>query len=84
MTLTNSSVMEAVTGVSDWEFLKPDQEQDKLHVDVHACAQVPQDQQRRLKNPSLEDFDGELAVFQVTETNTLCTHTCSCTCTYTV
>ncbi len=58
--------MEVVTGFSDWEFLKPD-----------TIISVSSDEPKRHRNISLEDFDGELAVFQVCEIK--CTCTCTCT-----
>ena len=63
--------MEVVTGFSDWEFLKP--ENDLSNV----MKTVSTDEKKKRRNVSLEDFDGELAVFQV------CQVTCTCTyCTY--
>ena len=59
---TNS--MESVTGVTDWKFLKPDTVSYPLHAN---SDQHMRDVQERVKpkNPTLDDFDGELAVFQV-------------------
>ena len=56
--------MESVTGVTDWEFLKPDTVSYPLHAN---SDQHMRDVQERVKpkNPTLDDFDGELAVFQV-------------------
>ena len=45
-----------VMGVSDWDFLCPPEEMDK--------SDGEEDDSKR---PSLDDFDGEIAVFQVSE-----------------
>lgn len=66
---TASSVLESVTGISDWEFLKPNKDLSSSlpatsTSDVNTTKggtngkKVP-------KNPTLDDFDGEIAVFQV-------------------
>ncbi len=57
---SNSIVMEVVTGYSDWEFLRPDANNE---VGVATLA-VDQTTKKR-RTTSLEDFDNELAVFQV-------------------
>lgn len=43
-----------VMGVSDWDFLRPPSD--------HAPSPEEEDSSKR---PSLDDFDGEIAVFQV-------------------
>lgn len=57
---TTSSVLESVTGISDWEFLKPDK---------GIPSETPLKENKKVKNPTLEDFDGEIAIFQVTMIN---------------
>jgi dynein heavy chain len=59
-TQTASCVLESMTGVSDWEFLKPDQSSSTTvsfkSYERNSC--------KTKKNPTLEDFEGEFSVFQ--------------------
>ena len=43
--------LQGVIGVSDWDFLRP--------------PSAPEDEDDHTHRPSLDDFDGEIAVFQV-------------------
>lgn len=43
--------LQGVIGVSDWDFLRP--------------PSAPEDEDDHITRPSLDDFDGEIAVFQV-------------------
>ena len=70
---TASSVLESVTGHSDWEFLKPDRQSSASSTSSSASASHSSSSSettltkdvRKPRHPMLEDFDGEIAVFQV-------------------
>lgn len=70
---TASSVLESVTGHSDWEFLKPDRQSSASSTSSGASASHSSSSSettltkdvRKPRHPMLEDFDGEIAVFQV-------------------
>lgn len=57
--------MEAVTGYSDWEFLRPSTTADSGVNEPTTATVQDSSAEKKRKNTSLEDFDGELAVFQV-------------------
>ena len=66
---TASSVMESVAGVTDWNFLRTGEEEEE---ETRTTAMGQERARSRLgegrtisKRPTLEDFDGEIAVFQV-------------------
>lgn len=67
---TASSVMESVAGVTDWNFLRTGGEEEE---ETSRTTMMGQERARsRLgdgravgRRPTLEDFDGEIAVFQV-------------------
>ena len=52
--------MEVVTGYSDWEFLRPD-----VDNEVSVATLAGDQTTKKHRTTSLEDFDNELAVFQV-------------------
>uniref|UniRef100_A0A1X7UKN4 Uncharacterized protein n=1 Tax=Amphimedon queenslandica TaxID=400682 RepID=A0A1X7UKN4_AMPQE len=73
---TASSVLESVTGHSDWEFLKPDRQYSAPPSSSPSNTPPSTSRSssssetglikdgRRPRHPTLEDFDGEIAVFQ--------------------
>lgn len=70
---TASSVLESVTGISDWEFLKPNKDLSS-GLPATSTSDVKTTKgaingKKVPKNPTLDDFDGEIAVFQVQYTH---------------
>ena len=66
---TASSVMESVTnGINDWYFLRTEEDLPKVSSGVEKSRTRLKEEEKQAtvgKRPSLEDFDGEIAVFQV-------------------
>ena len=70
---TASSVLESVTGISDWEFLKPNKDLSS-GLPATSTSDVKTTKggingKKVPKIPTLDDFDGEIAVFQVQYTH---------------